>query len=327
MFVMDHVNHNNFLVIDVREHGPIHETVISQLAGSICREVLVDDVLVLERSHMADARLRIFGADEREADFCGNGALLTLHLLFSEWQSIGDAPDELVLQTASGVKRGAREKDGRVSINVGMVRELDTMIDDVALAYLDSIGVGFEGFRAPGEPHLVVSARPESGVINQSRPEFEAMARSIAQLVEFDGGVNVTLILGHGELGPHVRTYERGVQRMTESCGSGAVAAASTCKNADAFANMTVVSPGGEHQVWTDQNVAQWWLSAPATHLRWKEFPELAAWLRTSSLSPGSGDPLEVVRGPGEPGFPAPDVRKFLSLGASGGGPSRERHS
>lgn len=276
---------------------------------------------------MANARMRIFGADEREADFCGNGALLTLHLLFDERQSGGDPPGERVLETASGVKRGIRQKNDHVSVEVGGVTNLDAEIDELTLSRLDDIGVNFEGFRIPGEPHIVVSARPGSPVINQSRREFEAMARSIARFFKFDGGVNVTLIVGQDDCGLRVRTYERGVQRMTGSCGSGAVAAASTCINGNACASTTVISPGGEHQVWTDQDARQWWLSAPATPLRWRVFPELAAWLRACSLRPLSAGPLDMARDPGRPKFRAPDVRQIFGFSDSDGSTPPERHN
>jgi len=317
MFAIGHVNYNRLLLIDLRKCDSIQHECICALSRKLCDEAFIDDVIVLERPSIADARMRIFGADAREAEFCGNGALLTLHLLFNERQSAGDPPGELDLETASGVKRGICENNGRVAVEVGIVTKLDDAIDHRTLSRFDGIGVNFEGFRLSGEPHLVVSAPPGSAVINQSRQEFEAMARKLAQLVEFDGGVNVTLILGQDDSGLRIRTYERGVQRMTESCGSGAVAAASTRINGSTCPRITVLSPGGEHHVWTDQDTLQCWLSAPATHLRWEEFPELAAWLRRCSLRPVGSSLFTVARRPEEPEFGDPDVRRFLGLSES----------
>ena len=314
MFAIGHVNFNRLLVTDLRDHKAIDDEHLRVLSEKLCNEAFIDDVIVLERSSIADARMRIFGADGREAEFCGNGALLSLQLLFNERQSAGDPRGELDLETASGVKHGIRENNGRVAVEVGIVTKLDDAIDDRTLSRFDGLGVNFEGFRLSGEPHLVVSAPPGSAVINQSRQAFEAMARSVAQLVEFDGGVNVTLILVQDDCGLCIRTYERGVQRMTESCGSGAVAAASTRIYGSTCPTITVISPGGEHHVWTDPDARHCWLSAMATHLRWNKFPELSARLRGCSLQPVGGSLFTVSQSPEEPEFGDPDVRRFLGL-------------
>ena len=65
------------MLLDFRGQSLPSDERLGVLAGTICTSPVADDMQVLHDSDKADVRLRIFGGDPREADFCGNGMLYT----------------------------------------------------------------------------------------------------------------------------------------------------------------------------------------------------------------------------------------------------------
>jgi diaminopimelate epimerase len=87
------------------------------------------------------------------------------------------------------------------------------------------------------EPHLII----QEALMDE---ELLLIGRKLNQRVDvFPHGINVNAwhLLENGHL--FVKTYERGVQRLTRSCGTGSVSCAAFCKSRG---NMFVSTPGGE---------------------------------------------------------------------------------
>jgi len=91
--------------------------------------------------------------------------------------------------------------------------------------------------------------------------DFEAYCRPLRDITAIDGGINITVIFQIEFKSILIRTYERGAQRQTFSCGTGSVSAIAAIfdqpSNGAAF---HVCSPGGMHEVLYEND--RWYLQA-----------------------------------------------------------------
>ena len=245
---LGHTNYNQFILLDGRGET-VADASLAELAQRLCPSPLADDLIVLQEStsEHARARLRIFGADGREADFCGNGALLAAHRLAEQAQSEGESVDELVLDSRVGPRRAEQVTgaDGRPAwrVEVGPERRLPGPTDAPLPA-----GAELLGLLHVGEPHLVLSAPGTLGGFHVSDPDFEAFCAPLRDAFDIEGGVNVTLLFERDGDYLSIRTYERGNRRQTRSCGTGAAAAAAVVYDATETPRW-IVAPGGTHRV------------------------------------------------------------------------------
>lgn len=256
-----HVNGNRFLLLDLRTTPAVPAEYLGKLSSKMCETSCIDDLIVIEQSAQAKVRIRVFGGDGKEADFCGNGVLFTLSLLAKEGPPLSTNL-RIVVETASGIKRASVGNLHHHSVDIAPIKKVPFDVD----VYSFETGVEIYSLRVAGEPHLLVQAPPEVAQMNDDGTKaFERFARRLFAQIAFPGGINITAICARkaGEL--WVKTFERGVERMTASCGTGAVAAASYFLDREAGARwMLVNSPGGRHLVQGNPEADEWWLSGEA---------------------------------------------------------------
>ncbi|MHA6263045.1 diaminopimelate epimerase [Arenibacterium sp. CAU 1754] len=257
------VNGNRLLLLDLRGEEHVSSTDLAEVSEKLCATGLIDDLLAIQHSEEACASLRVIGADRREADFCGDGFLFVLNVLSDQMRRTGRQETTLSIETLHGIKYGARSEEGYVSAMIGAVEIRDAELTAAAQQAIEAFGVIYEGYRIAGEPHLVVSSPIGSDLQNLDQVQFEQLARQLASLIKHEGGVNVTMILSSASQYAKIRTFERGVKRMTQACGSGAVAAASLVFERDrSKTDFKIESPGGLHLVSTDPHGKNWQLAA-----------------------------------------------------------------
>lgn len=243
-----HTCMNHFIVLDLRETGEIADDVLADLAVTLCSSPLCDDMLVVQPSRRADVRLRIFGGDGLQADFCANGLLYASAKIGDE---LGRAA--VTVETPSGVRRASRSGDAWQA-EVGISARLD--LDPARCGDLPVLGL----VRA-GEPHLVLGRPDVLPGFNIDRNQFEDFCRPLRDLTDIPGGTNVTIVFQHQNDRVLIRTFERGVGRQTFSCGTGAIAAvAAVYGTPDHARHFHVCSPGGMHSVYFDAE--RWHLAA-----------------------------------------------------------------
>jgi diaminopimelate epimerase len=187
---------NSFAVIDVRDCGPA-EVFKRDLALTALIELEVDSLLLLERGEGGLVRVRVLERDGSESEFCGNGVLALAEFL---------EVSEIVFDT----------RVGRVAC-----RRTDSIIyaEMVNSARVEKVRIGdLQGMIVTGaEPHLVIAVEDVEVF------ELNAAYSKYSQIIA--GGINVSAVHVTGDRRGYIRTVERGVNRVTKSCGSAAIAA------------------------------------------------------------------------------------------------------
>ena len=212
-------NGNDFLVLD--NMALRYDTeFLSNLAAKACRRrqaVGADGLVVAEPSAAADFKMRIFNPDGTEGDMCGNGARCVSRFALD----YGIAKTgELTFETLGGMVRAVVD-GGLVTMDLAPV-SLRGMVTDGRLCVGED---EFEySFITVGVPHCVIFERER----NRRFEEYAPVGRAIRRRSDlFPQGTHVNFAVMCGEADTiDIMTYERGVEDMTLSCGTGSVASA-----------------------------------------------------------------------------------------------------
>lgn len=207
---------NDFVIIDHRS-DPLGD-MAEPLAQLLCRRGVsegADGLLLIEAplDPRCTVRMRLINPDGSEGEMCGNGALVFAQVT-SERLGAGRS---FSIETIGGVVE-ARVFDDRVGIALGHVSV------DVNDHELEVLGhrLTVHGLDIYDLPHAVVVV-PDDPIGVDS--ELDLLGRAIRHHPTFPRGTNVDFIHAPGGDRLAVRTFERGVDRATLSCGTGAIAA------------------------------------------------------------------------------------------------------
>lgn len=212
-------NGNDFLVLD--NMALCYDTeFLSNLAAKACRRrqaVGADGLVVAEPSAVADFKMRIFNPDGTEGEMCGNGARCVSRFALD----YGIAKSgELTFETLGGMVRAVVD-GGRVTMDLAPV-SLRGMVTDGRLCVGED---EFEySFITVGVPHCVIFERERSRRFEEYAPVGRAIRRR-SDLFPQGTHVNFAVMGGEADM-IDIMTYERGVEDMTLSCGTGSVASA-----------------------------------------------------------------------------------------------------
>jgi diaminopimelate epimerase len=211
---------NDFVVIESgHEPGVMSQKI---LARNICERkygVGADGVLVLEKSKVANVRMRIFNADGSEAEMCGNGARCVALYVSTEYPACPAGrrvpSSELKIETKAGVIESEVKSDN-IKIKLTDPKNLKLGIP---------IKIGKKTLRVnfinTGVPHAVIFVE---GI---DKIDVFNLGRFIRFHKKFQPrGTNVDFVEALSGNSLKIRTYERGVEDETLACGTGSVAAA-----------------------------------------------------------------------------------------------------
>ena len=182
------------------------------------------------------------------AAMCGNGARVA-----AAWAAERTGATELMIDTPAGTRRATVNGDS-VTIEMGvpgfapravpLSQETELVAEPVAELTVTAVNTGV--------PHAVALVDDVDAV------ELESIAPAVRYADVFPEGANVTLASraepdGGGDKAStprfRQRTYERGVEGETRSCGTGAVAVAAVAKRLGRLNGhdaATVTPPGGD---------------------------------------------------------------------------------
>ncbi|MCX7768983.1 MAG: diaminopimelate epimerase [Flavobacteriales bacterium] len=227
---------NDFLLV---ENLDGHLRLGSEIIQLLCDRhfgVGADGLIIVERRE-GNWHMLYYNADGHLGSFCGNGSrAFALHLCSEQ----GEEQGRWFSYTAF---------DGLHWSRVISADFVETRMRPVAEPSLLSLpGVSGEcWFVDSGSPHVVIVADKHPFWMKDS--EFEALGAQIRWSTLFSpGGVNVNLAW-NGPEGWYVRTYERGVEAETLSCGTGVVAVACVARSKGVSNRVDVVTRGGHLMV------------------------------------------------------------------------------
>jgi diaminopimelate epimerase len=238
---------NDFIIIDNRDnrYGALTKEQISFL----CNRRLgigADGLMLLNRDAKYDFEMKYYNSDGAESSMCGNGGRCLIQFA----NATGINKSEYYFTAIDGLHEAGINTDGTVSLKMGDV-------DSIKQAGVDFIV-------NTGSPHYI---HMMDKVMDA---DIYKKGREIRYSREFEKeGINVNFVEQTEE--PDniiVRTYERGVEDETLSCGTGVTAAALVCyHNDNGFNRVEVETKGGHLSVdfdKIDESFKNIWLTGPA---------------------------------------------------------------
>ncbi len=204
---------NDFIIIDNRKKvfTPFADRAQSLIA-SLCHRrygIGADGLILIEEDASADFMMHYFNSDGRKGSLCGNGsrcaAAFAFHTIFPGRQQIRFKAVDGMHEARVITPHHSRPL---VSVTLNPVKYPVNLSPD-------------NYFVNTGSPHLV------RFVQNLGSVDVTNLGRKIRYAGEWiPEGINVNFVEERGDNTLSVRTYERGVEEETLSCGTGVTAAA-----------------------------------------------------------------------------------------------------
>ena len=242
-------NGNDFLVFDNMSRQ-FDGAALSEYALLLCRRresLGADGLLVVEPSEKYDFKMRLFNRDGSEGEMCGNGARCIARFAYEKNIVRKNVTD---FETLGGPVHASVNGE-RVTIDMAPVRVKDCAVNVPASVE----GFDFKyTFLTVGVPHVVIFEDKHS----REFEEYVPVGRLIRNRLDlFPDGANVNFAAAdpkrRGVI--DVFTYERGVEDMTLSCGTGSTASAiAALLTGIADDKVDVYNPGGVNRVSLEYN-------------------------------------------------------------------------
>ena len=202
---------NDFVVIDNRTARVADPGELTRRVSTPHLSVGADGLILIETSPRATFRMRYFNSDGSVGEFCANGTRCAARFAYTSVI----APRRMTIETGAGII-GAEVSDG------GMVTL--TLPPPHSFRAQRPLRVGDRVVRGSfimvGVPHYVVFLRDD--LWSQDIVPLGSAIRRHPELQPHGANANFVVVRGTGAI--EVRTYERGVEAETLSCGSGVVA-------------------------------------------------------------------------------------------------------
>ncbi|WOX56091.1 diaminopimelate epimerase [Methanoculleus palmolei] len=221
-------NGNDFILIDEHETEVIPEEMKGSFAALYCDRrfgIGADGVLFLQASDKADIRMRLFQPDESEASMCGNG----IRCLAKYACDAGYVKESCSVETGAGiVPVTMRFADDEFTATITMPTPAfeRSAVPAVGDGEFREEILGFTVYAVnTGVPHAVVFVKEVAAV------DVAAVGQAIRNHPTFPEGANVNFVEDAGNGMLRIRTFERGVEGETASCGTGATASAAVARH------------------------------------------------------------------------------------------------
>ena len=248
-FFKFHGNGNDFIIIDNRESDVKLSTF---QINTLCNRrfgIGADGLMLLGSSEESDFRMVYYNSDGNVGSMCGNGG----RCIAAFANMLNFVGSKMKFEASDGVHEAVIEDE-----------ILPSLEWDVSLQLADVVNVkkgrGFF-FLDTGSPHYVefVDDVSKINIVNEGRKiRNSAKFKPHGTNVNFVEFANDTII---------VRTYERGVEDETLSCGTGVTAAAIATSLQSGQKSVLVNTKGGDFQVtfdFKDQMFTNVWLRGSA---------------------------------------------------------------
>jgi diaminopimelate epimerase len=220
---------NSFLVVDEMKM-PLAGLDRSVISRALANQHDTDGVLYVDRWQGLPA-MKIFDRDGTEETMCGNG----LRCATRYFHDTCIPESRFSILTGDGEK-AVSVRENQVEVNLGEARDYRQIAPHLHYVFT-------------GVPHVVVIGAEidleSARILGKSLRE----EKSLCEFVGHPEGVNVNFIWRNAQ-GIAVRTYEVGVENVTQSCGTGSAASAYVASRVFGTALPVIAaSPGGELEI------------------------------------------------------------------------------
>jgi diaminopimelate epimerase len=238
---------NDFVILDNRD-GRYNGLTNEQVRFLCSRRfgIGADGLMLLNTANGYDFEMKYYNADGRESSMCGNGGRCLVKFAWN----IGIRKEKYHFIATDGPHDAEIDDDGTVALKM---KDVNTIKDYHSDFIVDT-----------GSPHYI---KMTSDVWNY---DVFKKGKEIRYSNHFaKEGINVNFVEQKNNDEIIVRTYERGVEDETLSCGTGVTASALVCyHNERGFNEVTVHTRGGkltvEYDRTDDDTFNNIWLCGPA---------------------------------------------------------------
>lgn len=239
---------NDFVILDNRQ-GEFSNLTTKQVNFLCDRRfgIGADGLMLLNNKPGYDFEMKYYNADGRESSMCGNGGRCLVKFAYH----LGIHKNTYLFSAIDGDHEAEIDLDGTVSLKMRDVYEIKSVN-----------GGDFE--LNTGSPHYIKL------VNHLDKLDVFSLGKMIRNNTKYSKeGINVNFVEQINDDEISVRTYERGVEDETLSCGTGVTAAALACyHNENGYNDVTVHTRGGKLNVEYDRidenEYKNIWLSGPA---------------------------------------------------------------
>ena len=238
---------NDFIILDNRKGK--YDALTEEQVKSLCDRrfgIGADGLMLLNTNNGFDFEMKYYNSNGLEGSMCGNGGRC---LVKFAWD-MGNQKSKYTFKASDGIHEAELDFEGIVSLKMKDVKEVknyhgDFVLDTGSPHYVKLVGdvESFDVFRKGQEIR-------QSNAFNRE-------------------GINVNFVEQQSDDEIFVRTYERGVEDETLSCGTGVTASAIVCyHNEIGFNDVTVKTKGGKLSIQfdrlNDDTYTNIWLRGPA---------------------------------------------------------------
>jgi len=238
---------NDFVIVDNRANE--YASLNSKQVKHICDRnfgVGADGLMLLGKKEGYDFEMIYYNSDGNQSTMCGNGGRCLVQFAYHR----GINRSTYNFSAIDGDHKAEIDSDGTVSLQM---QNVDLVVYHKSYAFINT-----------GSPHYVKFDNEVKNI------DVVTTGHEIRYSKEFAlQGINVNFVESIGEDSIFVRTYERGVENETLSCGTGVTAAALlSAHNEKGFNTVMVTTLGGnlsvEFNKIDDQHFENIWLCGPA---------------------------------------------------------------
>jgi len=238
---------NDFILLDNR--SKTYDQLTEKQVALMCNRrfgIGADGLILLNLKEGFDLEMKYYNADGAEGSMCGNGGRCMIKFV----ASLGIRKNNYHFLAVDGEHEAEIDTNGLVRLKMANVNKVEVHSNYFILN--------------TGSPHYVKYIKDiikmdvkNSGRMIRYSPAFEK------------DGINVNFVESMDDDKIYVRTYERGVEDETLSCGTGVTASALiAAHNDNGFNRVEVKTPGGnlsvEFDKVDDNHFENIWLNGPA---------------------------------------------------------------
>lgn len=239
-----HGTQNSFVIVYNNEN---HDLIKSKIK-KICHEFNTDGFLLISDFKGYDYKMDYFNNDGSWETMCANGARCAALYMYNFHKCnknitflAGDGQHKIKINDSSSIELSMKKPFFKTK-EIQPCGHLGRYVDSGAKHYISMV-----------DKIEIEKVKSEGAKIRYNK------------LFEPYGGINVNFLEVINEHHIKVSTYEKGIENMVLSCGSGSVAAAYYAFNKNKIKSPLKISvPGGELKLSFDINWDNVWLSGPA---------------------------------------------------------------